>query len=253
MTRRPFQSLHILLLPWSRAGVGVPSRLKKRHAGRDADVHRGPHQGRRANNSLDVTDCPDRPRREVSPSTAGMVGVAVARYVRPKVFEALTGYTEEAVHTKIKRGVWLEGEEYIRAPDGNILISVEGFYRWAEGQRGARSEDADNILIPLRGVFELICRPPSTIANPTLGIDNLKVQKPAPDPFAPDEVEVVLEVLRRQRAKKWPTGSNSPSSPACRPVSRSRCSGRRRSAHAHGCREAGACHGPRQGPDQDER
>lgn len=63
--------------------------------------------------------------------------LAPARYVRPKVFEVITGYTEEAVQTKIKRGVWLEGKEYIRAPDGNILINVEGFYRWAEGQRQA--------------------------------------------------------------------------------------------------------------------
>jgi hypothetical protein len=67
--------------------------------------------------------------REPQPS------VAPARYVKPKVFHAITGYTEEAQHTKIKRGVWLEGKEYIRAPDGNILIDMEGFYRWAEGQR----------------------------------------------------------------------------------------------------------------------
>lgn len=65
------------------------------------------------------------------------VTIAPARYVRPKVFEAITGYTEEAVSTKIKRGIWLEGKEYIRAPDGNILIILEGFYRWAEGQRQA--------------------------------------------------------------------------------------------------------------------
>lgn len=63
--------------------------------------------------------------------------ISPARYVRPKVFETITGYTEEAVSTKIKRGVWLEGQEYIRAPDGNILINLEGFYRWAEGQRQA--------------------------------------------------------------------------------------------------------------------
>lgn len=62
---------------------------------------------------------------------------AAPAYVRIKVFEAIVGYTEEAVHTKIKRGVWLAGKEYIRAPDGNILISLEGFYRWAEGQRQA--------------------------------------------------------------------------------------------------------------------
>lgn len=62
--------------------------------------------------------------------------------------------------------------------------------------KGIGRKTQNNIMIPLRGVFELICRPPSTATNPTEGIDNLKVQKPAPDPFAPDEVEVVLAKLR---------------------------------------------------------
>lgn len=55
----------------------------------------------------------------------------------------------------------------------------------------------NNILIPLRGVFALICRPPSTLADPTAGIDNLRVQRQGPDPFAADEVEVALQQLRR--------------------------------------------------------
>lgn len=66
-----------------------------------------------------------------------IIAMAPPRLMRPPVFEALTGYSVEAVQTKIKRGVWLEGREYIRAPDGNILIDLEGFYRWAEGQRQA--------------------------------------------------------------------------------------------------------------------
>ena len=42
---------------------------------------------------------------------------------------------ENAIETKIKRGVWLEGKEYIRAPDRSILIDMEGYERWAVGQR----------------------------------------------------------------------------------------------------------------------
>ena len=61
--------------------------------------------------------------------------VAPARFVRPQKFETMTGYSVEAVQCKIKRGFWLEGHEYIRAPDGNILIDVEGYYRWAAGMR----------------------------------------------------------------------------------------------------------------------
>lgn len=54
----------------------------------------------------------------------------------------------------------------------------------------------NNILVPLRGVFELVCKA-LDIPDPTEGVDNLKVQRAEPDPFAPDEVEVVLEQLRR--------------------------------------------------------
>jgi len=55
----------------------------------------------------------------------------------------------------------------------------------------------NNILIPLRGVFDLVCKPPSTLTNPTAGIDNLKTQKAKPDPFSPIEVEEILATIRR--------------------------------------------------------
>lgn len=56
----------------------------------------------------------------------------------------------------------------------------------------------NNILIPLRGVFDLICSPPSTLRNPCDGIENQRTQKPQPDPFAPAEVEVILQALRQR-------------------------------------------------------
>jgi hypothetical protein len=62
-------------------------------------------------------------------------GVAPSRFVRIPLAAHLTGYTAEAIMTKVKRGVWLEGKEYIRAPDGSILIDMEGYERWAVGQR----------------------------------------------------------------------------------------------------------------------
>jgi len=53
----------------------------------------------------------------------------------------------------------------------------------------------NNIMIPLRGVLALAC---STLklSDPTEGIDNLKVQKPDPDPFTLEEVEIILTKLR---------------------------------------------------------
>ena len=46
-------------------------------------------------------------------------------------FSKATGYTAGAIQAKVKRNDWLEGQEYIRAPDGRILIDVDGFEKWA--------------------------------------------------------------------------------------------------------------------------
>jgi hypothetical protein len=67
--------------------------------------------------------------------TPSTIAIAPARYVRIPLAAARTGYTVEAIETKIKRGVWLEGKEFIRAPDGAVLVDMEGYERWAEGQR----------------------------------------------------------------------------------------------------------------------
>lgn len=50
-------------------------------------------------------------------------------------FCELTKYTPKAVERKIQDGVWLEGHEYVRAPDRRILISIKGYEKWAVGQR----------------------------------------------------------------------------------------------------------------------
>ncbi|KRC30656.1 integrase [Acidovorax sp. Root217] len=64
--------------------------------------------------------------------------------------------------------------------------------------RGLGRKTQNNILIPLRGVFELICKPPSRVQDPTEGIANQKTQKAKPDPFAPDEVDLILRELAKR-------------------------------------------------------
>jgi hypothetical protein len=56
------------------------------------------------------------------------------RYVKLPRFEALTGYTEKAVRRKIEKGIWRERREFMRAPDGHILIDLMGFETWVENQ-----------------------------------------------------------------------------------------------------------------------
>jgi hypothetical protein len=60
-----------------------------------------------------------------------------ARFVTISLAEALTGYTKDAIETKIARGVWIEGREWRRAPDGRILIDMRGYEKWVESQNQA--------------------------------------------------------------------------------------------------------------------
>jgi integrase len=57
---------------------------------------------------------------------------------------------------------------------------------------GQSRKSQNNILIPMRKIWQLISTIPGAPRNPCDGIKNLKVQKPAPDPFTLDEVERVL-------------------------------------------------------------
>lgn len=64
------------------------------------------------------------------------------RYVLVKAFcdsasVYYMGYTEKAVERKRATGVWREGKEYRRAPDGHIMIDLEGVKRWVENQKQA--------------------------------------------------------------------------------------------------------------------
>lgn len=57
-----------------------------------------------------------------------------ARFVLLPLFEKLTGYTQKAVRRKIEDGVWVEGREYRRGPDGRIVVDMNGYTRWVEGE-----------------------------------------------------------------------------------------------------------------------
>jgi hypothetical protein len=65
------------------------------------------------------------------------VVVAPARYVTIAQASHLTGYTVEAIETKIARGVWVEGREWKRAPDNRVLVDMRGYERWVENHSAA--------------------------------------------------------------------------------------------------------------------
>ena len=57
----------------------------------------------------------------------------MARYVTIARCSQLTGYTEDAIRTKIRDGVWAEGDVWRRAPDGRVLVDIAGYEQWVEG------------------------------------------------------------------------------------------------------------------------
>lgn len=58
-------------------------------------------------------------------------------FVKLSLFEQLSGYTPDAVHKKIKNGVWREGVHFVHAEDGNILMDLRGYHAWGESQKQA--------------------------------------------------------------------------------------------------------------------
>jgi hypothetical protein len=59
------------------------------------------------------------------------------RYVRINLFAQQSGFTEKAIRRKIEDGIWVQNREYRRAPDGALLIDVEGYEKWVEGNQAA--------------------------------------------------------------------------------------------------------------------
>lgn len=64
------------------------------------------------------------------------------RYVLMAKFCEESGYTEKAIRRKIESGVWLENQQFRKAPDGHIMVDVEGYGRWVEGQLELSSRSA---------------------------------------------------------------------------------------------------------------
>lgn len=62
------------------------------------------------------------------------IAIASARYVQLKLICAMTGYTPDAIQKKIRNGIWIQGRQWQKAPDGHILIDMQGYEAWVEGR-----------------------------------------------------------------------------------------------------------------------
>lgn len=58
--------------------------------------------------------------------------VGPAPFVTIELAAKITGYSELAIERKIERGVWRQGLEWFKAPDGRRLINLKGYEEWAK-------------------------------------------------------------------------------------------------------------------------
>jgi len=67
--------------------------------------------------------------------SSGVVQIQSAPYVTVRLAASMTGLSEKAIQSKIDEGVWIEGREWRRGPDGRRYISVRGYSAWIEQRR----------------------------------------------------------------------------------------------------------------------
>jgi hypothetical protein len=99
----------------------------------------------------------------------------VINFVRISKFSELTGYSDDAVRAKIRSGVWGEGAVFVRAPDGAILISIEGYDLWAQGRL---SELATRALNRMASAEKRVRRPSASASAAALESAGAGAQRP---------------------------------------------------------------------------
>jgi Putative excisionase (DUF1233) len=55
-------------------------------------------------------------------------------WVLIKKLYGLSGITENASYAYIKKGKWLEGKHYKKAPNGRIFFNTKEIEKWIEGK-----------------------------------------------------------------------------------------------------------------------
>lgn len=79
-------------------------------------------------------------RRPASPEDGIVTLEQVPPYMLIRRAAEVTGYSVRAIELKIAGGVWREGLEWVKAPDGHRMISTEGYRKWVE--QGGRATPA---------------------------------------------------------------------------------------------------------------
>ncbi|MDD5383851.1 MAG: excisionase family protein [Gallionella sp.] len=57
------------------------------------------------------------------------------KWVLVKKVVEIIGYTEDAIRAKMRKGVWLKGIHWTKAPDNRIHFNIEAIQQWIEGSK----------------------------------------------------------------------------------------------------------------------
>lgn len=61
----------------------------------------------------------------------------MVQLVTIKKYSEISGYSEEAIRQKIKKGVWLFGDHVFKGPDGRLMLKVEAIEKWITSYHAA--------------------------------------------------------------------------------------------------------------------
>lgn len=127
------------------------------------------------------------------------LGISTAPKAIPTFAKIADAWYESMSHlaagTKVKYkqalDFWKEqiGDEPINSIPYSMLNKILGNQNWNAKHR-------NNMFIPVRRVFHTAYLDGIIEKNPAALIPNIRPQRPAPDPFAPDEVNLILNYMR---------------------------------------------------------
>ena len=61
----------------------------------------------------------------------------MVKFITVKKYAELTGYSEEAIRQKTKKGIWILNKEVTKAPDGRLMINIEEVEAWIRHKQKA--------------------------------------------------------------------------------------------------------------------
>lgn len=79
---------------------------------------------------------PQRDNREKRRASSPLLSGEYTSWVLIPVVARATGYSENAIRVKLKRGIWPKGVFWHHGPDNRVMLHLPTVERWMGGQHG---------------------------------------------------------------------------------------------------------------------